>query len=508
MIYRELIFMTISTELESTILRYFYVEKWRIGTIGSHLKIHHDAVRRVLAKAGVPISSVRPKKSMIDPYLPFILGTLDKHPKLSAARLHGMVCERGYTGSQNHFRYLVSLHRPRRAAEAFLRLRTLPAEQAQVDWAHFGHVMVGKAKRPLMAFVMVLSFSRKIFLYFYLNCRMANFLRGHEAAFTHWGGVPRVLLYDNLKSAVLERQGDAIRFNPILLSFSAHYRFEPRPVAVCRGNEKGRVERAIRYVRDNFFAARVWKDIDDLNAQAGIWCDGVASDRICPEDNSSSVRMIFEQEKEKLYPLPDNPYLVDEREEVKVGKTPYVRFDQNDYSIPHTHVRRTLTVLATLNEVAILDGTTVLARHPRCYNGKQQIEQESHIKMLAQHKKASREHRGLDRLAQSAPSSLILLNQAAEQGYSLRTIKHSLIQLLDNYGAIELECAIVEALSRNSPHPNAVQITLEKRREEQQRPPPLSLILSADSRVRELVILPHNLKNYDQLSIEQENDDE
>jgi len=93
-------------------------------------------------------------------------------------------------------------------------------------------------KRPLMAFVMVLSWSRQIFLRFYLNQRMASFLRGHVAAFNAWGALPRVLLYDNLKSAVLERRDDAIRFHPTLLALSAHYHFEPRPVAIARGNEK------------------------------------------------------------------------------------------------------------------------------------------------------------------------------------------------------------------------------------------------------------------------------
>ena len=161
-----------------------------------------------------------------------------------------MVRERGYRGSPDHFRHLIACHRPRPQAEAYLRLRCLPGEQAQVDWGHFGHLEIGRARRPLMAFVMVLSYSRQIFLRFFLDARMENFLRGHVAAFTAWNGVPRVLLYDNLKSAVLERRGDAIRFHPTLLGFAGHYRYEPRPVAVARGNEKGRVERAIRYVRD------------------------------------------------------------------------------------------------------------------------------------------------------------------------------------------------------------------------------------------------------------------
>jgi hypothetical protein len=144
---------------------------------------------------------------------------------------------------------------------------------------------------------------------------------------------------------VLERRGEAIRFHPALLGFAGQYRYEPRPVAVARGNEKGRVERAKRYVRDSFFAARAFTDLDDLNAQAEAWCSGLAADRRCPEDPNRSVREVFAEEVPHLLPLPDNPAPLLERVAVTVGKTPYVRFDLNDYSVPHTHVRRVLTVL-------------------------------------------------------------------------------------------------------------------------------------------------------------------
>jgi transposase len=176
-----------------------------------------------------------------------------------------MIKERGYPGGPDHMRRIVSRLRPKKPAEAFQRLRTMPGEQAQVDWAHFGKLTVGRAQRPLWAFVMVLSYSRRLFLRFFPGASMPFFVRGHVEAFADFGGVPRVLLYDNLKSAVLERHGDAIRFHPTLLEMSAHYRFEPRPVAVARGNEKGRVERAIRYIRDAFFAARSFTDLTDLN---------------------------------------------------------------------------------------------------------------------------------------------------------------------------------------------------------------------------------------------------
>jgi hypothetical protein len=169
-----------------------------------------------------------------------------------------------------------------------------------------------------MAFMAVLSFSRQIFLRFYLDARMENFLRGHIGAFAAWNAVPRVILYDNLRSAVLERCGDAIRFNPALFDFAGHYRYEPRPVAVARGNEKGRVERAVRYVRDGFFAGRQFADVDDLNAQADAWCWGTAADRRCPDQDSLTVREAFAQEAPHLLKLPDNPYPV--VEQVAVGR--------------------------------------------------------------------------------------------------------------------------------------------------------------------------------------------
>jgi len=224
--------------LEAEILRLHHAEHWPIGTIAAQLRVHHSTVRRVLAQAGVEVTKAPVRASIVAPYMAFIVETLAKYPTLRASRLHTMVRERGYRGAPDHFRAIVARLRPRPAAEAYLRLRTLPGEQSQCDWAHFGKLTIGRAERALMAFVMVLSYSRQLFLRFYLGASMSYFIRGHVEAFTYFTAVPRVVLYDNLRSAVLERVGDAIRFNPTLLELAAHYRFEPRPVAVARGNEK------------------------------------------------------------------------------------------------------------------------------------------------------------------------------------------------------------------------------------------------------------------------------
>jgi len=491
--------MVTPPDIEAQILRFYHAEKWTIGTIATQLHVHHSVVRRVLAQAGLPRLGPAARRSKIDTYLPFILQTLEKFPRLTASRLYAMVRERGYRGRPDHFRHLIACHRPRPKAEAYLRLRSLPGEQGQVDWGHFGHLEIGRARRPLMAFVMVLSHSRQIFLRFYLDARMESFLRGHVAAFASWGGVPRVLLYDNLKSAVLERRGDAIRFHPALLEFAGHYRFEPRPVAVARGNEKGRVERAIRYVRESFFAARSFTDLDHLNAQAEAWCCGLAADRRCPGEPDRTVREVFAEEAPRLLPLPDNPAPLLERVEVSVGKNPYVRFDLNDYTVPHTHVRRVLTVLADPHEVRIVDGTNLLACHPRSYDKGAQIEIAGHVQALVDEKRAARQHRATDRLAHAVPASRTLLERAAERGANLGAITVALMRLLDQVSAAELQAAILEALARDVPHPNAVRLALERRREQRGEAPPIAIAMPAHVQARDVPVRPHDLETYDRL---------
>ena len=350
---------------------------------------------------------------------------------------------------------------------------------------------------------MVLSYARFIFLRFSLSARMDSFLRGHVLAFQAFGGVPRVLLYDNLKSAVIERvdhpSGSAIRFNADLLAFAAAYRFEPRPVAVARGNEKGRVERSIRYIRDNFFAARTFTDLEDLNAQAQAWCEGAACDRRWPEDDQLTVRQALAAEQPLLMKLPANNYAAAERVQVHAGKTPYVRFDLNDYSIPHTHVRRTLTVLAEPDSLRVLDGATVLATHSRSWDRGAQIEQEAHLQALVAHKRGAREHRATDRLAQAVPGVAELLQRAAQRGHNLGAVTAALCKLLDRYGAQPMQAAVAEALARDVPHPNAVGLALERARRASLAPPPVDSALSERARLLDVTVQPHALDSYDLL---------
>jgi transposase len=496
----------ITSEQAAEVVRLFHAEKWKIGTIAAQLHVHHGTVRRVLARAGVTPASRAQRPSIVGPYVPLIVETLEAYPRLPASRLFVMAKERGYSGSPDHFRRWVARHRPRPMAEAYLRLRTLPGEQAQVDWAHFGQLTVGNASRQLMAFVMVLSFSRMVFLRFYLNANMSSFLHGHVSAFDFWGGVPRVLLYDNLKSAVLERKGDAIRFHPTLLELSAHYRYEPRPVAVARGNEKGRVERAIQYVRTSFFPARKYRDLDDLNDQALEWCRTTAAERRSHENEKLLVRDAYEHERPSLLGLSENAFVCDERVEADVGRTPYVRFDLNDYSLPATITRRSVTVVASLNRVRVFDGIELVAEHRRSWDRRQLVEDPTHIAALVEHKRKAREGRGLDRLYHSAPSSRGLFRVLAEQGKNLGGATITLIKQLDLVGAAELEHAIAEALRRGTPHLAAVRHVLERRRYERGLPPAVGNHLPLDPRVQGPGVTPHPLTDYDDIGKDHDHD--
>jgi len=492
--------MTLRIDIQAEVLRLFHAERWKIGTIAAQLGIHHSAVRRVLARNGVKLPPPR-RATKTDPYVALIRETLEKYPTLRATRLLDMLRPRGYTGKISRLREVVATLRPRGTTEAYLRLSTLPGEQAQVDWADFGELEVGKARRKLMAFVMVLSWSRAVFVGFFYGARMPAFLAGHAAAFDYFGGVARVVLYDNLKSAVLERVDRAIRFHPTLLQLAAHYRFEPRPVAPARGNQKGRVERVIRYLRERFFAGRSFTSLDDLNAQAREFCQGTAMLREWPEDRRRTVGAAWQEERPLLLPLPHAPFPCVEQVPARVGKTPYVRFDRNDYSVPHTYVGKELVVVAGMHTVRVVAGTEVIAEHVRCHSAGEVLEDARHIEALVGEKAAARTHLGLGRLQRAIPCSQGFLRALAERGEPLGRAVRQLGELLDDYGQAPLQHALEDATRRGVFHVPALRHALERQ----------GTIASAGktelpARLREVVVRPHDLGTYDALHTTEDTD--
>ena len=489
----------IPREVDAEIRRLFFAEHWRVHTIAEALGVHHDTVRRAIELERFIRRGPQIRPSRLDPYKTFIRAMLEQYPRLRATRLFAMVRERGYPGSAVQVRRYVRLVRPQACAEAYLRLDTLPGEQAQVDWGSFGLLQVGRARRPLSCFVLVLSWSRAMYARFALDQTLESFLRGHVEAFTALRGVPRSILYDNLRSVVLERQGEHIRFHPRLLELAGHYHFLPRPCAVARGNEKGRVERAISFLRHSFFAARAFRSVADLNAQLTRWIAEMAHARPVPDRPEHSVADALAEEQPRLIPLPEHPFSCALVRPVTSGKTPYVRFDANDYSIPHTALRRALTLVASEDLVRLVDGTTEIACHTRSYDRGRRIEDPAHLAALAHEKRRAHELRGRDRLRAACPHADAFLDALAHRDAPLAAQTARLLRLLDHVGAGALDAALAEAVAREAISAASVAHLLEQQRRARHLPPPIDVVLPADPRVRELRVTPHALTAYDTL---------
>ena len=263
--------------------------------------------------------------------------------------------------------------------------------------------------------------------------------------------------------------------------------------------KKGKVERQIQYLRHAFFAARPFRDLDDINAQFLRWRDDVAHRRRHPELPDRTVADVWAEEQPRLLPLPAHPFETDLIRAVRSGKTPYVRFDRNLYSIPHTHVRKPLTLLAGATCIRILDGQTELARHHRTYDTGRTVEDPDHLEGLLAATRQANAHTTRDRLRVAVPATTALFERLAERGEPLRPLATRLLALLDDYGPQELAAAVTTALERDALGAGSIAHILETRRRHQGRKPPLRLTLPDRPGVRDLDVRAHDLETYDAL---------
>ncbi|MEK7283214.1 MAG: IS21 family transposase [Acidobacteriota bacterium] len=488
------------------IRRLFFAEHWKVGTIAAALGLHPDTVRDAVETDRFNRAKIVRASTLTDPYSDFIRQTLERYPRLRATRIYQMVRTRGYAGSVVQLRRVVARLRPPQR-EAFLALRTFPGEEAQADWAHFGEVCVGQARRRLSCFVLTLSYSRALALEFFFDQSLENFLRGHVRAFAQLGGVARTILYDNLRSAVLERRGDAVHFHPRLLELCAHYHFAARPCRPGRGSEKGRVERAIRYVRESFFAARPFTTLADFNRQARTWRDEIAHRRPWPGGDRRTVAEIFEEEQARLLPLPAHPFDTDLVRPVRSEKTISVRFDLNDYSIPPTAVGRPLTLVASDTDLRLLDGTVEIARHRRSYDRHERIEDPAHQQALLEDKRKAVGSTRNSRLTSAVPEIEALLDAAFRRGEPAGPQTTQLLLLLDDYGASELRAAVCEALERGTPRASSVAYILSRRHRLRRGRTPLPVDLTRRPDLADLHVQPHNPETYDELTRDHDPDE-
>lgn len=486
--------MKTTAEVEAEIVRLHYAEHWPVGTIATQLVLHPDVVRRVLGVGASRRPSQRRAK-LVDPYREVIDDTLRRYPKLLATRLHDMLRERGFRGSVRTLREHVALVRPRRHREIYLTTETLPGEQAQVDWAFVGKLPFPGGERQLWLFVMVLAQSRAVWGEFVLDLSVHSLCRSLVRASAAFGGVPRQWLFDNPKTVVLERVGTAVRFHPTLLALCAAMRVEPRLCAVARPEHKGKVERAIRYLRDRFLAGRTILGVDDGNRALARFLAEIGDARPHPRLAPRTVGDVLADERPRLLALPVPLPATERVEPASIDSQAFARFDTNRYSVPTSLADRTLTLVTTDKTVRVLDGTTCVATHPRSWGKRQLVEQPEHRAPLLAERKAARDLKGRDRLRAVAPDIDRLLERWALGGRSLAIRVTRTIKLLDLYGDEVFAAAIADVVARRLADLGAVAMACEKHRKDRRRPVPVALLLP--DHLDDADVVPHDLETYD-----------
>ena len=334
-----------SSEVEAEIRRRFFAEHWPVGTISRQLGVHEDVVRRIAGLLS-PKRMLPSQPSLVAPYVSFIADVLAQFPTLRATRVHDMARARGFTGSVRSIREHVAGARPSPRREAFLRIETLIGEQAQVDWAHVGTIAVDGGTRPLWLFVIVLAWSRGMWGELVIDLTVHSLARSLCRASQYFGGNTRQWLFDNPKIVVIERSGDAVKFHPLLLDVASHHHVQPLLCGVRKANQKGKVERSIRYLRERFFAGRVIDNIVDGNRELLAFFDDIAHARQHPTMTGRAVQECLDQERSMLLALPEKSFCTDLVTSAPVDKTAFVRFDTNSYSVPSRFASSTITLVA------------------------------------------------------------------------------------------------------------------------------------------------------------------
>lgn len=375
------------TQIWAEIRRLSEVEGLSISEISRRMALDRKTVRSALEKAEPPKHSVPPvRPSKLDPYKVYINDRLKEYPHMPATALFEEIKRFGYAGKMRIvWKYTACIRSKKK--EVFFRIETLPGEYAQVDWANCGSVQIGSAVRKISCFVMVLSYSRMMYLEFRLSQQQEDFIQCHINAFKFFGGVPQKILYDNVKTVVLSRLGKDLNFNPRFMEFAGVFLFEPVCCNPARGNEKGKVESGIKYIRMNFLSGITicWPAIQQ---QAVRWRDETANVRLHATTRQRPVER-FEAERQYLLKLPEKEYDASAVRAVAASSQALVRFDGNAYSVPYTKAYAGLLLKADIHEVRIFQGADIIAVHKRSFERGVVVEDPKHYAgLLAEKKKA------------------------------------------------------------------------------------------------------------------------
>ncbi len=418
------------------------------------------------------------RTSKLDPYKPQILLHMEKYGYTSA-QMFRMIKEQGYDGGVTILKDYMAKIRPRRTTP-YLTLSFAPGECAQVDWGHYGTIRVGSTRRKLRFFVMVLCYSRMMYVEFTVSQTMEHFLGCHVNAFNFFGGVPENIMVDNLKSAVIRRlTGEAPVFNARYLDFSKHYGFKIKACAVGKGNEKGRVENAVGYVKKNFLGGLDLPDFSAVNPGARQWLDEVANVRVHGTTKKRPVDLLG-AERPSMQALPSEVYNIATIRPVRATKMFRVVLDTNKYSVPHEYAGSQLNMHAWPDRLCIYSAGKLIARHNRSYDRHQDMEDPDHPKALLQQRRKAEDQRLYMSFLKLSPKAEEYYNELAKRRMNPKHHVRKIVGLSEIYSADEMRRAIDDAFAFQAFSSEYIANILEQRKNITKEPGALHLTRRQD----------------------------
>ncbi len=465
----------------------------RAAQIARETNLDKRTVRRYLKTEKFTPREAVQRPAKIDPFKPSVVKMLESYP-YSAAQILLRLREEGFGGGYTAVKEFVRKVRPKRV-KAFLTLAFAPGECAQVDWGSFGTVRVGESVRRLSFFVMVLCHSRQMYVEFTVSQAMEHFLACHVNAFQAFGGVPSRIMIDNLKCGVLRHAaGEEPVYNQRYLDFARHFGFTVTACAVAKGNEKGRVENGVGYVKKNFLAGADLPEFSAINGAARIWLDTVANVRIHGATRQRPADLLLE-ELPHLLPLPQCGYDVGAVSAVRVSSQFRVALDSNRYSVPARFAGYTLTMKAYTDRLCLYHEDKLVARHARSYERNRDFEDPDHPRELIAQRKKSRDQQLFKRFLALCGGATDYYRELDKRHLNSGHHVRKIVALAEIHGEDAVAEAITDALKLSAIGSDYIANILESRA--RKLPEPGALHLTRRSDLLDLAVEPPDLSIYD-----------
>jgi transposase len=472
--------------------------------IAGEMRLGRDTVNKYLLTPEITVNPRKPKRSKLDTYCDQIDSLLEEYPLIQAPVVLQRLQEKEFDGRITIVRDYLRKRREKvlKNRQAFIRFESAPGKQMQIDWGHFDALPYGATKRKLYALAVIESYSRMLYVQFTHSQRQEVLHQALLNAFRFFGTSPEEIVVDNMLTAVTERWGRLIRFNDTFLDFLRPFKITPVACNIRSPQEKGKIERSIQYIRQNFWPARTFTDLMDVQNQVNQWRDTIANVRIHqttgekPQDRFAKVIP---------RPLPEGLPDCRETETVLVHKDFAVIFDGNQYTAPPWTVGKYLILKADYNTVALYHLQKQVTAHFRSWERKQRIELPSHREQVKKLQNKLWRQRDIALLSSLCPEAVDYLSAIALARQPVQKTAAILLTLKDEYGEAALICAVRKAIAHKAYGAEYIRNILHQESTPKKQHPPVKL---KNEELNNLRLAAPSLAEYDAYILKRRRDHE